>query len=151
MTEAPLRAFLMVRSSDGTWMVTVCRDLGAVLHAWKTRTEPDRDVAVLHVGFDRPPSHSFDEVAQAHPGRMLLTAAAKHAVPASFVSSTAPVSDTKGIDVFIGLQGWGYKIDDPTEGAAQLEHARPVSLVNEPPGWIALFLGEHPWDSETLA
>lgn len=151
MTEAPLRAFLMVRSSDGTWTVTVCRDLGAVLHAWKTRTEPDRDVAVLHVGFDRPPSHSFDEVAQVHPGRMLLTAAAKHAVPASFVSSTAPVSDSKGIDVFIGLQGWGYKIDDPTEGAAQLEHARPVSLVNEPQGWIALFLREHPSDSEALA
>lgn len=33
MMEAPLRAFLMVRSSDGTWTVTVCRDLGAVMRA----------------------------------------------------------------------------------------------------------------------
>ena len=68
MTEAPLRAFLMMRSDDGTWTVTVCRDLGAVMRTWKARKEPDRDVAVLHVGFNRPPSHTFDQIAGAHPG-----------------------------------------------------------------------------------
>ena len=150
MTEAPLRAFLMVRSSDGTWTVTVCRDLGAVLHAWKTRTEPDRDVAVLHVGFDRPPSHSFDEVARAHTGRMLLTAAAKHVVPASFRSSVAPLGVAESIDVFIGLQGWGYTLDDPTEGAGPLEKTRQGSSVHKPRGWVASFLYEHPADSEAL-
>lgn len=151
MTDAPLRAFLMVRSSDGTWTVAVCRDLGAVLRAWKTRTEPDRDVAVLHVGFDRPPSHSFDEVAQAYPGRMLLTAAAKHVVPTSFRSSVAPIGAAGSMDVFIGLQGWGYTLDDPTEGAGPLEKTRQDSLVHEPRGWVASFLHGHPADSEALS
>jgi len=151
MMEAPLRAFLMVRSSDGTWTVAVCRDLGAVLRAWKTRTEPDRDVAVLHVGFDRPPSHCFDEVAQAHPGRMLLTAAAKHVVPTSFRSSVASIGAAGSMDVFIGLQGWGYTLDDPTEGAGPLEKTRQGSLVHEPRGWVASFLHEHPADSEALS
>ena len=151
MTDAPLRAFLMVRSSDGTWTVAVCRDLGAVLRAWKTRSEPDRDVAVLHVGFDRPPSHSFDEVAQAYPGRMLLTAAAKHVVPTSFRSSVAPIGAAGSMDVFIGLQGWGYTLEDPTEGAGPLEKTRQDSLVHEPRGWVAAFLHGHPADSETLS
>ncbi|WP_281019571.1 DNA-directed RNA polymerase subunit alpha C-terminal domain-containing protein [Minwuia sp. IMCC3077] len=151
MTEAPLRAFLMVRSRDGTWTVTVCRDFGAVMRAWKTRKEPDRDVAVLHVGFDRPPSHSFDEVAEAHPGRMLLTAAAKHGVPTSFVSSAAPVGAAESIDVFIGLQGWGYTLDDPTAGADRVEPPRPDTVIHEPQGWVASFRHEHPSDAETVS
>lgn len=151
MTEAPLRAFLMVRSRDGTWTVTVCRDLGAVMRAWNMRKELDWDVAVLHVGFDRPPSHSFDEVAQAHPGRILLTTAAKHVVPTSFVSSAAPVGAVESIDVFIGLQGWGYTLDDPTAGAEQVEPPRPDPVIHEPHGWVASFLHEYPSDAETVS
>ena len=151
MMEAPLRAFLMMRSSDGTWTVTVCRDLGAVMRAWKTRKEPDRDVAVLHVGFDRPPSHGFDEVVQAHPGRMLLTTTAKHVVPTSFISSAAPVGATESTDVFIGLQGWGYTLEDPTAGTNHVEPQRLGTVVHEPQGWVASFLNEYPSDAETLS
>ena len=151
MMETPLRAFLMVRSTDGTWTVTVCRDLGAVMRAWKTRKEPDREVAVLHIGFDRPPSHCFDEAARAHPGRMLLTAAAKHVVPTSFISSAAPVGATESTKVFIGLQGWGYTLEDPTAGTDHVEPQCPDTVAHEPQGWVASFLNEHPSDSETLS
>ena len=151
MTEAPLRAFLMVRPRDGTWRVTVCRDLGAVMRAWKTRKELDWDAAVLHVGFDRPPSHNFDEVAQAHPGRMLLTTAAKHVVPTPFVSSVAPIGAAEGIDVFIGLQGWGYTLDDPTARADRIEPPHLDTVIQEPQGWVASFLHEHPLDAETVS
>jgi Bacterial RNA polymerase, alpha chain C terminal domain/Sigma-70, region 4 len=147
MMEAPLRAFLMVRLNDGTWTVTVCRDLGAVMCAWKMRTGPDSDVAVLHVGFDRPPSRSFDEVAEAHPGCMLLTAAAKHSLPDSFLASAAPVGATESTEVFIGLQGWGYTLEDPTNVAPP----RPETAVHEPQGWVASFLNEYPSDAETLS
>ena len=149
--EAPLRAFLMVRSSAGEWAVTVCRDLGAVMSAWKMRKEPDRDVAVLHVGFDRPPSHNFDELAGAHPGRMLLTAAAKHVLPNSFVTSAAPVGATESAEVFIGLQGWGYTLEDPTARADRFEPPRTDTVIQEPQGWVASFLNEHPSDAETLS
>lgn len=147
--EGPLRAFLMMRSSDG-WTVTVCRDLGAVMRAWEMRKEPDRDVGVLHVGFDRPPSHNFDEIAEAHPGRMLLTAAAKHALPNSFVASVASAGAAESVEVFIGLQGWGYMLEDPT---VEIEHVEPPhsdSIANEPKGWVSSFLNEYPSDAETL-
>lgn len=151
MTGAPLRAFLMVRSQDGSWTVTVCRDLGAVVRAWNSRREPDRDVAVLHVGFDRPPSRGFDEVAEAYPGRMLLTAAAKHSVPSSYVSSSLPVGISEATDVYIGLNGWGYTLEDPTKGLDRAESQQRGTKIREPEGWVALFLQEHPSDTEEVS
>ena len=151
MTEAPLRAFLMMRSGDGTWAVTVCRDLGAVMHTWKARKEPDRDVAVLHAGFDRPLSHTFDEIAGAHPGRMLLTTAAKHVLPKSFTASAAPVGLAENTEVFFGLQGWGYVLEDPTARADRLEPARANTATQEPQGWVASFLHENPSVAEALS
>lgn len=151
MTKAPLRAFLMVRSSDGAWKVTVCRDLGAVMQAWQRREEPDRSAAVLHVGFDRPPSHSFDEIAKAHQGRMLLTSAAKHVLPSAFAASAAPVGATESTEVFVGLQGWGYTLEDPT---ADIDHSgmlRPKATVREPQGWVASYLNEYPSDAQMLS
>ena len=52
-------------------------------------------MGVLHVGFGRPPSHTFDEVAGEHPGHMLLTTAAKHVLPKSFIASAAPIGVTE--------------------------------------------------------
>ena len=150
--EAPVRAFLMMRSDNGVWTVTVCRDLGAVLRTWKAREEPDRDVAVLHVGFDRPPSHFFDEIASDHPGRMLLTAAAKYALPSSFIASAAPVSLTENTEVFIALQGWGYSLEDPTAQADRPDVSRTAKIATqEPQGWVLSFLKENPLAEETLA
>ena len=151
MMEAPLRAFLMMRSSDGTWTVTVCRDLGAVMRTWKMRKELDRDVAVLHIGFDRPPSHSFDQIAEAYPGRMLLTAAAKYVLPNSFVASATPVGVAESAEVFIGLQGWGYTLEDSTVGTDHVELPCPDTVAHEPQGWVSSLLNEHPSDAETLS
>lgn len=151
MMEAPLRAFLMVRSIDGTWTVTVCRDLGTVVRTWRARKEPNLDVAVLHVGFDRPPSHSFNEVVDAYPGRLLLTTAAKHAVPTTFISSAAPVGTAENTDVFIGLQGWGYKLEDPTAGTGHIEPPHAEAASREPQGWVASFLNQHPTDAHELS
>ena len=151
MTERPLRAFLMMRSSDGTWTVTVCRDLGAVLRAWRGRGETDRDVGVLHVGFERPPSHCFDEVAAVHPGHMLLTTAAKHVFPKAFIASAAPIGVTETTEVFMGLHGWGYSREDPTAQGAHAEPVCPSAATQDPEGWVALFLHEEPSARETLS
>ena len=151
MVEAPLRAFVMMRSADGTWAVTVCRDLGAVLRAWEARKEPDSDVAVLHVGFDRPPSHTFDEAASTYPGHMLLTAAAKHALPGSFGASAASIGGTENTEVFIGLRGWGYSREDPTVRADRPQPVRTNSITTEPQGWVASFLCEDPSAAEALS
>lgn len=151
MTDDPLRAFLMMRASDSTWTVTVCRDLGAVMRAWKMRKEQDRDVAVLHVGFDRPPSHHFDEIADGYSGCMLLTAAAKHALPNSFIASCAPVGTTESIEVYIGLRGWGYTLEDPTKHAERFDSQYTDTVAQEPKGWVASFLNAYPSDTEIFS
>ena len=152
MMEAPLRAFLMNRSGDSTWTVTVCRNLSAVMSTWRARKERGRDVAVLHVGFDRPSSHSFDEIAGAHHGRMLLTAAAKYALPSSFIASAAPVGLAGGMEVFIGLQGWGYSLEDPTVPAGHPEELTPTDLMSkQPQGWVVSFLNESPSAAKSLS
>ena len=150
--DAPVRAFLMLRADDGTWKVTVCRSLGAVMRIWKARREPDRDVAVLHVGFDRPPSRIFDEIADANRGQMLLTAAGKYALPSSFIASAAPVALTEGTKVFIGLHGWGYSLEDPTVQADSPGPSRTANIApTEPQGWVASFLVESPSSEETFS
>ena len=150
MREIPLRAFLMMRANDGTWAVTVCRDLGAIMHAWKSRSDPENEVTVLHIGFDRPPSQVFEELSTKHIGRMLLTEAAKHSLPSSFISSGAPIGTVEDCAVFIGLQGWGYSLDDPTISEHHSEATGDVVLSPEPEGWLAWFIKENPSTKETL-
>ncbi len=112
-----LRAFLMLRAGTGEWSVSVHRDLEGVLDAWKRRPEPDCSVGVLHVGFDRPPSRSFDDTAASHAGRLLVTGAAKFALPDGFVSSSEPVGFVGRIPLYLGIRGWGYLLDDVIEHA----------------------------------
>lgn len=151
MMEAPLRAFLMLRTEDGVWSVTVCRDLSAVVRAWKDRTDEKKDVAVLHVGFDRPPSKTFDEVADLFPGRMLLSAGAKYTLPSSFVCSAEPVSKSENIEVYAGLQGWGYTLEDPTIDQTPVEPDVAPVVMNEPQGWVLSFLKESPAIEDALS
>lgn len=149
MNDAPLRAFLMLRSSEGDWNVAVCRDLGAVVQAWKARTDAEATVGILHVGFDRSPSRIYEGVAADYPARLLLTASAKYALPASFVSSKNPVGYAEGQGIFIGLHGWGYEIDDPTsDTTARFEEK---AVTPELQGWLALFVATNPNYGQALA
>lgn len=150
MKELPLRAFLMMRANDGTWTVSVCRDLGVIMHIWNSRSEPDSQVAVLHVGFDRPPSQVFEELATNHMGRMLLTESAKNCLPSSFISSSAPIGTADDCAVFIGLKGWGYSLDDPTISERNPEPTGNVVSSSELSDWLAWFAKENPSAEETL-
>ncbi len=151
MTEGPLCTFLMMRSDDGTWTVTVCRDFGDIMRTWKARKEPDRDVGVLHVGFDQPASHALDEIAGAHPGRMLLTASAKQILPDLATGTDEPVGIADNTGIFIGLRGWGDSLTDPAVRAGCLEPTRAGSATQEPQGWVAAFLAQYPSDAEALS
>ena len=139
----------MLRSSEGDWNVAVCRDLGAVVQAWKARTDAEASVGILHVGFDRSPSQIYEGVAADYPARLLLTASAKYALPASFVSSKNPVGYAEGQGIFIGLHGWGYEIDDPTSDTASPFEEKAVTP--ELQGWLALFAATNPNYKKALA
>ena len=120
------------------------------MHIWNSRSEPDSQVAVLHVGFDRPPSQVFEELATNHTGRMLLTESAKNCLPSSFISSSAPIGTADDCAIFIGLKGWGYSLDDPTISERNPEPTGNVVSSSELSGWLAWFAKENPSAEETL-
>jgi hypothetical protein len=113
-----LRAFLMARTKVNEWTISVHRDLEDLLAAWQQRSSQDETVGVLHLGFDRPPAWEFEEIATRFPGRMLLTAAARFALPSGFHGSREPVGVVADLPVYLGTRGWGYLIDDDVAEAA---------------------------------
>ena len=103
------------------------------------------------VGFDQPASHALDEIAGAHPGRMLLTASAKHILPDLVTGSDEPVGLADNTGIFIGLRGWEDSLTDPAARAGCLEPTRAGSAKQEPQGWVAAFLAQYPSDAEALS
>jgi hypothetical protein len=137
----PLRAFLMLRTEGGGWAVSVHRDLESLLAAWRDRAEPSATVGVIHVGFDRPPSQEFEPLARDYPGRALVTAAARFALPANFHASEAEVGRVGSLPVFLGTRGWGYLIHDD---AGLIPARNPVGASRAAEGWVREFLAGAP-------
>jgi hypothetical protein len=134
-----LRAFLMLRSSSAEWTVSVHRDLESLMEAWKARAAPEAGVGVVHVGFDRPPSRSFEKIAEQHLGRALLTGAARYALPRDFVASQKPIGEVEGLPVFLGMRGWGYLIE--ANGDESDLHGTPTDIqAPQCEGWVRDFI-----------
>ncbi len=143
-----IRAFLMLRTGDAEWSVTVHRDLEGLLAAWKARPHPETATGVIHVGFDRPPSMEFDPLARGYPGRALVTAAAAFALPSDFRVSKTQVGQVRSLPVYVGARGWGYIIDTTDDGTIPLpETAAPERVVE---GWLATFRERAPDAAEQL-
>lgn len=129
-----LRAFLLVRDCDGEWTVEVFHSLNEIVDAWD-RAIPNSFCGVLHVGFERRSTRSFEAIAQAFRGRLLLTPGARGALPSGFKSSSNAIGDVEGEPVFLALDGWGYTIEEPVQEASV-----------EPPrfqGWVRDFLDQY--------
>jgi hypothetical protein len=113
----PLRAYLLVRRSVNDWDATVHRDLETLTEAWRPY-ENAQVAAVVHVGFGRPETSSFESIVAQWNGRMLITAAAKYALPAEYIVAPVPVGEVEGLPLYLGLAGWGYEISAEQVGLA---------------------------------
>lgn len=129
----------MLRVPTGEWVVTVHRELVPLLEAWTSRDDIAQAAGVLHVGFDRPPSRAFDDLVANRPGRVLITGAAKYALPSGLLSSDQPIGFVEKMPVFLGTQGWGYVLDDVEE-----QHPSPPRKAQEADGWVRDFLERMP-------
>lgn len=136
----PIRAFVLLRCGPDDWSVSVCRDFEAVLGAWAARRESE--AGILHIGFDRPSSSSFEDLAKSHPDRFLISAAAKFGLPAGYEASQDPIGTVEDIPIHLGIRGWGYEVEE--------EEVRPKALQNDTPnpqpvtGWVATVLESDP-------
>lgn len=132
----PLRAFLMLHHTTGTWDVEVHRDLEPLLAAWEKHSDGEK-TAVIHVGFYRSPSKTFDNCAQKFPGRVLLTAAAKFALPKGYEASFNPVANIDDIPIYLATKGWGYESNE----FDRLASAQPSLYFKEK--WLLDFVDSH--------
>ncbi|WP_410817067.1 DNA-directed RNA polymerase subunit alpha C-terminal domain-containing protein [Paraburkholderia sp.] len=91
----------------------------ALTDAWRPY-ENAQLTGVVHVGFWRPETSSFESIAAQWDGRVLLTAAARYALPASYAVAPAPIGEVEGIPLYVGLAGWGYEISAEQVGQCGL-------------------------------
>lgn len=112
-----LLAYLLVRLSDGSWEVGSHRGLESLLASWKSVMDAGA-CGVVHVGFWRPDSAEFEAAAAGQPGAVLLTEAAKWALPDSFRTSSRPVGSVGELLLYLGLSGWGYERNEDSSDAS---------------------------------
>ena len=138
----PLRAFLIVRTSDGEPQVAVFHALEDLVRAWEARDD-ETVSAVLHIGFDRRPARVYSAALDEFRGRLLLTEAARAALPSSFRCSTGPIAYEGDAPIYLALEGWGYSAPDPAPKRA-VPAAAPFA------DWVAAYVARHPEASEAL-
>lgn len=133
----------------GEWSVSVHRELEDVLEIWKRRSDPLECTAVLHVGFERPPSREFDEIAARFPGLMLLTASARFALPSGFAASEGEAGRAGSLPVYLGIRGWGYSVDEALIPNASHKNLSPA--LPAPSGWVRRYVERFPDASSEFA
>lgn len=106
----PLRAYLVLRLAENDWDVSIHRELESLIEAWEIRPNPEISGAI-HVGFGRPDTDAFEEVLAPRPGKIVVTASAKFALPSNFKSSASSLTKVEGMPIYLGLSGWGYEVE----------------------------------------
>ena len=115
------KLYLLLRLPNCEWEVRIYPDLETALSRWNSRSDPQSVAGVLHIGVMAPSAGNFDGVADSFPGLLLLTSAAKHALPSSYPISSSPIQFDEEMEVYIALGRWGCS-----------------------PGYPAAVIGKHP-------
>ncbi|WP_332713837.1 DNA-directed RNA polymerase subunit alpha C-terminal domain-containing protein [Pelagibacterium mangrovi] len=136
----PLRAFLITHSGS-EWTVTVHREFEDFVETWKRRSDPEQTVSVLHVGFSRPPSREFDLFLETSRGRLLVTAAAKFALPEGYTASAGVVGYVGDLPIYLGIRGWGYEVPEDTPPKIEPKSVVANGIVT---GWVEDYLEVQP-------
>lgn len=132
------------------WTITVHREFEDFLKTWKGQAETGDTTGVLHIGFTRPAARQFDQFVSAHEGRLLITAAAKFALPEGYTASEGVIGFVEELPVHLGIRGWGYEI--PEDAIPNAERSVRHSVSEEPAtGWIKKYLEVEPDHAELLS
>jgi hypothetical protein len=153
----PLRAFLYTRDAAGEWSSAAFRELEPLLDAWHEARARGADGAALHVGFWRPETGGIARLVEFHPGFLLVSEAAAHALPLPVRASARLVGEVEGLGFRLVLSGFGYEIEDPTDGLLEARHASREAMLGDldrsnasapsapvPRGWVADLDGSIP-------
>lgn len=113
---ASLKLYLLVLSEYDPAKISVHRDLNTLESEWNNRNRSN-SVGIIHIGFFRP-KPSKPDILLRHKGHILVTTAAKWALPEIYRSSKAIISELKltnqAIPLHLLLKGIGYDLDEPS-------------------------------------
>ena len=115
--NSPLRLFLMTRRRGADWKIFVSQKLNEVEDEWMRQFGDGHISGVLHIGFGRLPTRAFNEAIDGNEGWILVTQGAKFVLPETFSCSNGEIAQVDGLPIYLGLEGWGYSLEDPTLGA----------------------------------
>lgn len=128
------------------------RELEPLLEATGNALAVESASAAIHIGFWRPETAKVAELALQWNGRLLLSGAAIGSLPPPVVVSHASVGEVDGLAFHVALEGFGYRIDDPSPGKP---HKRPTPHAHHtggdiaPRGWVEQLIIHKP-ESEAL-
>ncbi len=142
--STPLNAFLLWRPEGGEWEVEVRHNLEGLVRAWEERNRARPGTGVVHIGFGRSLARHFDDLAHRFPQRVLLTAAAKHALPRIYRTSAEPIAEVDGQAIYLAISGWGYEVEDIAPLACKKASPREFE------DWLRDFVEEHPDSADLL-
>lgn len=145
-----LLAYLLLRESDGKWRISSSRTLEGVVEQWMAaRAIDEKSSAIVHIGFWRPDASSFTSVCLSNEGRVLLTSAAKFALPLSYRSASNPFSIVDGLPLYLALSGWGYDLEEHSclhtnKASIELTSSPSTEPMGCPSDWLELLEKENP-------
>jgi hypothetical protein len=160
----PLRAFLFSCGPSGEWSSSAFRELEPLLEATQKVLAVDSSAsAAIHIGFWRPETAKVAELSQRWGGTLLLSDAAIGSLPPPLSISHASVGEVDGLSFRVALDGFGYKIDDPSPSGPKKRPTIHTSAGNGsfvPRGWVEHLIAENPeidsllrsagiWDEES--
>lgn len=140
----PVRVLLCLYNGLTGWRYEVAQDLEAVRRGWELHLTECGGAGLLHIGFEAVQADAFDDLAKAHAGKLLLTVAAKHALPSAFRSSVAPVGEVQEQPIFLALKGWGYDVEEVSRSPSPAPKSRQIE-------WLAAFVATAPEVESCLA
>lgn len=148
-----LLAYLLVRTQGGTWSVGAYRNLEDLTSAWHEVGLADSEATgVVHVGFWRPNTDAFEAAAASKPGLVLLTGAARLALPIAYRSSSTSCALVDGLPLYVALSGWGYEKGEEECVSDQIADPLPLRCTpDETPCIPADWLSTIATDSSGLA
>lgn len=104
-----LRGYLLAFSNSGCDS-SVHRDMESLLGAWKPYVGREDVCGVVHIGFGRPETESFQTYVSSFMGKVLLTGSARWALVGVTECAQKQIGEVDFIPVYVALNGWGYSL-----------------------------------------
>lgn len=140
-----IKIFLMTKFSDSDWRVGAHQDLENLLKERAQVLRVDAGASsVVHVGFQHLSTERLEKFVTKPDGALILSAAARYALPESLAAVTECLGSTGGLDLYLAASEWAVDAvvedvgEETSNGAeAEVEPTHPFDVAyRSKPDWL---------------